>query len=285
MAERVGIVGLGNMGGAFAENLIKHGFEVYGYDPLENCCTALREAGGEVKPLGELAENCGVILLSLPSVQALEEVLAVLVRAAAPGTIVAEASTFPVEDKVRLKGTLEGSGIILLDTPVSGNGAQARVGDLAVFLSGDEAACHKIIPVLQGFSRSQTYLGAFGNGMKMKCAANLMGAIHNVAAAEGLLLAVRSGLPAQLAYDVLVDSGATSRMLEVRGPMMVEGNFHGPGITTQLFLKDLSLILDAVKANGLSSPAFEATLPLYQEAARSHPEEDTASVYAVLDAL
>ena len=283
MAEKIGVIGLGNMGGAMAANLVKKGFEVYGYDLMEASCNALRDAGGEIKTPEEIAENCGIIILSLPSVKALETSMAVITPLAKPGTVLLETGTFPVEDKVRLNNALEGTGIVMLDAPLSGTGAMAKAGNITVFVSGDEAAFQKVIPVIEAVSKGHDYLGEFGNGMKMKCAANLMVALHNVVAAEGMLLATQSGLPAQMAYDVLTKSAATSRMLEVRGPMMVKGEYEPPSFTIRLMQKDLGIIHDSLQSLGVAAPLFETVLNVYDEGLEARPEQDTAAVYAVLE--
>jgi len=270
------------MGGAFAANLVKNGFTVWGFDPAESSCAALREAGGEVKTLAEVATGCNIIILSLPSVKALEANLAVILPVAAKGTILVETSTFAVEDKVRLNKTLEGTGITMLDAPVSGNGARAKNADISVYLSGDEEACNQVLPVVQAFSNEQDYLGEFGNGMKMKCATNMMVAIHIAAAAEGMLLATKYGLPADLVHSVLMKSGATSMQLKSRGPSMVTETFTPAKITTSLFLKDLDIIQGALDATGLNATLFQTAFPLYQEAAAAYPDEDTAAVYHII---
>ena len=278
----VGMLGLGNMGGAMAANLLKKGHKVMGYDPLESAKQAFTQAGGQFAEVEEIAKQCPVIFLSLPSVKALEANLAMIVPVAKPGTILVELSTLPVEDKLRLHDSLNGTGLIFLDAPLSGTGAQAKTGDLVVMLSGDEEACNKIVPVLKDFARRYDYLGEFGNGMKMKIAANLLVTIHNVAAAEGLLLATRLGLSAQQAWEVLIDGAGGSRMLQVRGPQMVAETFVPPTMTNKLYMKDVGLILDSVRTNGLCSPLFEAAVEVCKEAAEQYPEEDTAAAYSVL---
>jgi len=283
LTEKIGVIGLGNMGGAMSANLAKKGFEVYGYDPLEARQAELRGAGGKIMTQDEIAKNCGIIILALPSVKALEENIAVITSLAKPGTIILETSTLPVDDKIRLNKTLEGTGIIMLDAPLSGTGAMAKTANITVFVSGDEAAANKVVPVIEAVSRGNDYLGEFGNGMKMKCAANLMVALHNVVAAEGMLLATRFGLTAQMVYDVLSKSAATSRMFEVRGPMMVKGVYEPPSFTIRLMKKDLDIIHEAVQSLGAATPLFETVLSVYDDGLKTHPDQDTAAVYAVLD--
>ena len=285
--QKVGVIGLGNMGGAMGANLIKNGFQnVVGFDPAPQCQKNFAAAGGQVlDSVAAVGACCDVIILSLPSVAALEENLDLLIPVARDGTILLETSTFPVMEKIRLNKKLDNTGITMLDAPLSGTGAQAKVGDLAVFVSGDEEAARKVTDVVDGFSRKQYYLGEFGNGMKMKCVANLMVAIHNQSGAEGMLLGTRYGLPAQLVYDVIADSAGASRMFQVRGPLMVSQQWEPATMANGLFQKDLALISAALEETGVIAPTFEATLPIYEVAAVDHKDGDTAAVYAVLDKM
>src|SRR6185503_8693174 len=99
-----------------------------------------------------------------------------------------ETSTLPIEDKRRARAVLGAAGMTLLDCPLSGTGAQAKTGDLSVYASGPRKAYDAAVPVFEGFARSHYFLGAFGNGSKMKFVANLLVAIHNVSAAEAFVL-------------------------------------------------------------------------------------------------
>ncbi len=113
----------------------------------------------------------------------------------------------------------------LLDCPINGTGAQARNKDIAVYGSGGQAAFERSRPVLRGFARDHYYLGEFGNGSRMKYIANLLVAVHNVAAAEALALGAAAGLDEATVLEVIQAGAGTSRMLEIRGPMMVEMRF------------------------------------------------------------
>jgi len=284
-AEKVGVVGLGNMGGAIGANLCRKGFNVLGFDVLESARAKLAAAGGcAAESVEDIAHSCRYIILALPSVRAFETVVERIMDAAEPGTIVLECSTLPLKDKLRVKSKLEGTSIVMLDSPLSGTGAQAKTGDLSVYISGDEQAVMKVIPIVKGFSRSHYYLGEFGNGMKMKCVANLLVTIHNESSAEAMLLGVRSGLPAQLVYDVISDSAGMSRIFQVRGPMMVHREWRPATMTNDLYRKDLGIINEALSEFGVHAPLFQATLPIYQRAVdNGHADDDTAALYAVLE--
>lgn len=282
---QVGIIGLGIMGSAMAANLLHAGFEVVGYDRVAKCRARHRKAGGIVAGnAGEVARAAGIIITSLPSAEALSLVSTQISRKKRPGQIVIETSTLPIPVKEAARKRLATSGITLLDCPLSGTGAQARSKDLVVYASGSRAACKKIIPVLNGFSRGHYYLGASGNGSKMKFAANLLVAIHNVSAAEAVLLARKSGLNPSLAVKVLGDGAGSSRMLQLRGPMMARRNYRNATMKIELWQKDMKIIGDFVRRLRSPAPIFWATKAIYDRAiALGYGKSDTAAVCAVLE--
>ena len=290
MTTPVGVIGLGIMGGAIATNLLKNGFHVVGCDIDETCREALVAAGGRaVKTVREVVAESDLCITSLPSVAALQQVTLGddgIVAAAKAGVIVVECSTLPLDAKEEAFQALAQADTILLDCPISGTGAQAVTGDLSVFASGDQSAVESAASVFEGFSRSHHYLGEFGNGSKMKFVANLLVHIHNVAAAEALVLGMRAGLDPQLIYDVIPSGAGTSRMFEVRGPMMVEGDYSQAAMKIDMWQKDMDIIQAFAKSLGCPTPLFEASRPLYDTAlAEGHAKEDTASVCAVLERM
>ena len=281
MKTSVGVIGLGIMGSAMSANLLKAGFAVQGYDIVPRRRALLRRMGG--KPAASPAAiKAQVIITSLPSAEALREVSQQLKRRC----IVVETSTLPIADKVEARDTLKRKGIILLDCPLSGTGAQAKSGDLVVFGSGDKAAFSKTIALLKGFSRAYHYLGEFGNGSKMKYVANLMVAIHNVSAAEAFVLGMKAGLPPKLIYDVQANGAGTSRMFQVRGPMMVAGRYRDATMKNEVWQKDMKIIGEFAAGLGVPTPLFNASAAVYSAAmAQGYAREDTGAVCAVLEKL
>ena len=277
----VGMLGLGIMGSAIAANLMKRGFRVVGYDPLETCRRRHTRAGGVVaKNAEEVASSAAILITSLPSAKALDSIS----KAVSGRRIVVETSTLPLADKERARKILAAKGATLLDCPLSGTGAQARVGDLVVFGSGIFSKYRKVVPVLRGFSRTQYYLGAFGNGSKMKYVANLLVAIHNVSAAEAVVLARRAGLDAATAVRVLGDGAGGSRMLQVRGPMMARRAYLPATMSNKLWQKDMRIIDDFARRLGSPTPLFTASRRIYRAAmAQGLAKQDTAAVCAVLE--
>lgn len=272
------------MGSAMAANLARAGFRVLGYDPRQSARRALGRAGGTA--LGSnaaLARRCDTIITSLPSARALEDVARDIAR---PGVLVIETSTLPLEAKEAARRVLARAGATLLDCPLSGTGAQARVKDLAVYASGPRAAVRRAVPVFEGFARANYYVGSFGAGSKMKFVANLLVAIHNVSAAEAFVLAMKAGLDPQLVYKVVGDGAGGSRMFQVRGPMMVRGDYRDATMKVEVWQKDMAIIGDFARALGCPTPLFLASAPFYTAAlAAGRGKEDTAAVCAVLEGM
>jgi 3-hydroxyisobutyrate dehydrogenase len=290
MEKLVGIIGLGIMGGAMMRNLRQDGFRVIGYDIAEAPRRALAEADGEpARSPREVAERTPIVITSLPSVAALEAVVAGedgIAVAEGSGQIVVECSTLPLAAKEAARDALAASGKILLDCPVSGTGAQAARKDLVVFGSGDEAAFQRCAAVFAGMSRSQKYLGAFGNGSRMKFVANHLVTVHNLAAAEAIVLGMKAGLDPQLVFDTIADSAGTSRMFQIRGPMMVAGDYDTPTATIKTHLKDLDIIGAFAAGLHCPTPLFAASVQYYFAGmAQGRGGQDTAAICAVLEEM
>jgi putative dehydrogenase len=281
----VGIIGLGIMGGAFARNLAAAGWQVKGFDLDPARCAELSEAGVEIAPnASAVAQSVPVVITSLPSPKALEQVVREIAAVKGKKLVVAEMSTFALEDKAKAEKILTDAGHILLDCPVSGTGAQAKLKDLVVYASGERASIAALRPLFADFSRQVHDLGTFGNGSRMKYIANLLVAIHNVASAEAMVLGMKAGLNPQKVFDVISTSAGTSRMFEVRGPMMVAGEYDEATMRVSMWQKDLDIIGAFAKSLGVPTPTFDATLPVYAAAiAAGFGAQDTGVVCAVLE--
>ena len=283
----VGMIGLGIMGSAMTANLLNAGFKVLGYDVVPRRRAEHRAAGGDAaRTCREVAKRCEVVVTSLPSSQALLDIAAELAKAVRKGQIVVETSTLPIGVKEEARATLAKRGAILLDCTLSGTGAQARVKDLIVYASGDRKSCDRVGPVLDGFARAHYYVGEFGAGSKVKFVANLLVAIHNVAAAEAMVLAMKSGLDPALVLKVVADGAGGSRMLQIRGPMMVKGNYSEATMKVETWQKDMTVIGEYARKIDCPTPLFSASAAFYTAAmAMGHGAEDTGVVCAVLERM
>ncbi len=202
MDKTVGIVGLGIMGSAIARNLVERGWRVIGFDVDAARCAELARAGVTIaEDAGQVARGAPVIMTSLADPAAVVEVARQIAGSAAPPRIVVELSTLTLADKLGFEAILKPSGHIALDCPLSGTGAQAINRDLVVYASGDSASIARCAGLFADFARQSADLCAYGNGSRMKFIANHLVAIHNVAAAEAMLLAQRAGLDPKMVVD------------------------------------------------------------------------------------
>ena len=283
----VGIVGLGIMGGAFARNLVAAGWRVVGYDIDAARRRAMARAGVEIaQDAKTLASEVRTIITSLPKPAALDATVKAIIDASVGPRIIVEMSTFAIDDKVEAERALRKAGHVMLDCPVSGTGAQAKVKDLVVYASGERQAIRRLRPLFAAFARAAHDLGAFGNGSRMKYVANLLVAINNVASAEAMVLGLKAGLDARTVFEMVTSGAANSRVFELRAPMMVRNRYDDPSMKISLWQKDMSVIGEFARSLRCPTPMFDATVPIYDKAMRGgHAEQDTAAVCAVLEMM
>lgn len=280
---RVGIIGLGIMGFAYAGNLRAAGAEVAGADPLPDARDRLAGIGGAAhETVGDWLRDCDLVILSLASAAALRRVTETLAATLCPGQVVLETGTFALADKQAAHDTLAAAGIPLLDCPVSGTGAQAATGDIVMMASGDSDALTHARPYLAHFTRKVIDAGPFGMGSRLKYVANHAVALHNAAAAETLAYSDALGLDRQTTYDLLTSGAGQSRMSELRMPLMISGTYEPPTASLKMFEKDLSIIGEDLRRLGLAVPLFDVVDALYRTASQCLPEtHDTAAVFEV----
>lgn len=272
------------MGGAISKNLIERGWQVFGTDLDPAKREALTQNGGTACP--DIASFCAqtpVILTSLPSPYALAAVAEAIAATPAP-RIVVETSTMALADKLTFNDVLTKAGHTALDCTLSGTGAQAVNRDLVIYASGDSAAIAAQMELFGDFARAAHDIGAYGNGTRMKFVANLLVAIHNVAAAEAMVLANAAGLDADLVVQLAGAGAGASRMFDMRAPMMAARHYTPATMRVSTWQKDMDIIGAYARELAVTLPLFEASAPIYTSAmAAGLGDQDTAAVFAVLD--
>jgi 3-hydroxyisobutyrate dehydrogenase-like beta-hydroxyacid dehydrogenase len=287
MTNLVGMIGLGIMGGAMSANLVAAGWRVLGFDPDAARQAEAAATGVEIRPsLQAVAAEAPVLITSLPGPAALHATAAALAAAGLPKRVVVETSTLALADKDEAARILSAAGHVALDCPLSGTGAQARVKDLIVYASGDAAEIAALQPLFMAFAKEAHDVGAHGNGSRMKFVANLLVAIHNVAAAEAMVLGMQAGLDPHQTVRLIAPGAGGSRMFQLRGPMMAEGRYEPPTMRISTWQKDMAVIADFAAAVGAPTPLLAASAPIYDAAlAAGQGGQDTASVCAVLERM
>lgn len=290
MTTKVGVIGLGNMGGAIALNLLDAGFQVVGLDIDPERMETFTAAGG--KPAAtpaEVTQDADIVILSLPSVAALEQVVhgsGGLLEGGRSGVICIESGTFPLTAKMSAAEALATRDIALLDCTVSGTGSQARNRDIVLYASGPAELVAKCEPVFKAISKAAPRVGDFGAGSTMKFVSNLLVAVHTVAAGEALTLAAKCGLDPGAALELITSGAGNSRMLEVRGPLMVAGDYDVGSATVETLNKDTEIILDFAAGQDCPVPMLSmAAAFLRSAAAQGWQDQDPAAVKEVLSAL
>lgn len=283
----VGQIGLGIMGSAFSRHLLVAGFDVVGFDIDQSRCAVLKRRGGRsADSAAAVAAQCRTLITSLPSVKACEAAFFGadgIVAGARRGTIIIETSTLPLTVKLDLRARCARRGITVLDSPISGTGAQAAVKDISIYASGDRRAFNRCTGIFNGFARATYYCGGFGTGSKLKFIANLLVTIHNVSAAEAMVLGEKAGLDLGLLYRVIRDGAGNSRMFDVRGPLMVAGRYQPATMKMDVYQKDIDIIRAFARKLKSPTPLFDASIPIYAAGLRQgRDKQDTAAVFAVL---
>ena len=241
--KTVGVIGLGIMGGSFSRNLVAAGWRVVGFDIDAGKRKELSRAGVEIaENAAAVAAAAPIIITSLPKPEALIATAKAIAAAGLPRRIIAECSTFTIEDKEKAEKIMRAAGHVTLDCPVSGTGSQAKTGDLVIYASGDPKSVAKIKPVFAGFSRKLYDVGTFGNGSRMKYVANLLVAINNVASAEAMVLGMKAGLDPRTIFEMISNGAGNSRVFELRAPMMVNNDYSDATMKCSVWQKDMDVI-------------------------------------------
>jgi len=285
----IGIVGLGLLGHAIALRLRQAGHSVIGFDVLPDRVAALEALGGTgAASAGAVARSAEAVCTVLPSLATAESAIVGadgVLDGAHPGLAVMQMSTISPRLTEALARHVTARGVGFLDCPVSGTSSMVERGDGIFFVGGERALYERWRPVLESVLARAVLVGTVGQAMTLKLVANLLVALHSAAAAEALSFARRAGLDLGIALDVLTSGAAASRMLEVRGPLMIQGEFPAQ-MKLDLFMKDLHLIQDAAAAVHAPLPLTDVAEGLYAAAAATgRGDEDLAVVVAALDGM
>ncbi len=264
----VGMIGLGKMGMPIARNLMGRGFAVTGY--RRSGCEELVAAGGTgAGSPAEVASKADVLLSILPDAYAVEDVVCGptgTLTAVRPGTVHIEMSTVDVAHKTRIRDAVRAAGGDMLDCPISGSPGMVAPRLATTFVSGEPDSVDAVRPVLDAISGPWVYTGGFGTGASMKYVANLLMAVHTVAAAEALVLAGRLGLDLELVQRTLDTSIAASAIWQQRGPVMRERRWSPAPGPIETLHAILDQIADTTVAVDVAAPVFTAAKTVFDKA-------------------
>ena len=287
--RRIGIIGVGLLGSAVASRLLKGGFDVVGYDTRPDQVEALRPQGLKAATsVAEAATGADAIFTILPSLESVDAVIrgsGGLVETAPRAATLIQMSTISPELTRRLGEAAAARGLGFLDTPMSGTSAMVERGDCTIFVAGDRARADTCQPIFDAIAKKTIYVGEIGMATLAKLATNLLVGLNTAALAEALVLGAKGGLAPGVLLEILKESAATSKMVEVRGPLMVSHRFE-PQMKVDLFLKDFTLMLEEGHRLGVPLPLTSVTQQLATgTAAAGRGVEDLAAIVTTLELL
>lgn len=279
----VGLIGIGLLGTALAERLRESGYAVLGFDIEPARLETLRSLGGQpAASPGEVVRGALRLLLSLPNSEAGENVLAQVRDLLHSGQVVIDTTTTDPEWSAAHGAELAVRKVGFVDATVVGSSAQARQGDIILLAGGraeDMAACQDLFAAL---ARRWFHMGPWGSGARMKLVVNLVLGLNRAVLAEGLVLAEGCGFDAALALEVLKSGPAYSRVMDTKGPKMLQRDFT-PQARLAQHLKDVRLILAEGKRVGARLPLSEVHRRLLEEVeAAGFGGEDNSAILRAL---
>jgi 3-hydroxyisobutyrate dehydrogenase len=287
---KIAFIGLGNMGGGMAANLVKAGHEVRAFDLSETALAAAREAGCQT--FATAKEACAAaeaVVSMLPNGQIVKQVYWDEVIGHTPeGAIMMDCSTIDVATAREVIAVTEAHNYQMVDAPVSGGIAAAAGGTLTFMVGGSDEAFARAQPILAAMGKAVIHAGAAGNGQAAKICNNMLLAIHMIGTCEAFAMAEKLGLDAQTFYDISsVSSGQNWSMTSYCpvpgvGPKTPADNDYQGGFAAGLMLKDLKLAMDAAHGAGAKVELGDHARAIYEAFAKENAGLDFSGIIRTL---
>ncbi len=268
MSRPIGLIGVGLMGIAIAQRLIKYQFDLIGWDLKAEQRTELTRIGGRVaESLHQVFTECDFIMLSLPNHEVVRNVLDAHTAHLRSGQYVIDTSTGDPNSIIEIAHSLQQYGIAYLDATVSGSSAQVRDGSAIGIVGATKPAMMACRSILNAVTPQLLHVGPPGSGSQMKLVTNLVLGLNRAALAEGLVFAQSLGLSLESSLAVLKSSMAYSRIMDTKGSKMIAGDYS-PQAKLDQHAKDVKLMLASASQNHLKLPLSETHLALLQRASQ-----------------
>jgi 3-hydroxyisobutyrate dehydrogenase len=268
----IAFIGLGNMGGPMAANLVKAGERVVAFDLVEASRNQARSDGAEIAPGAAAAvKGADVVVTMLPAGKHVLSVWNDVIPAMTKGALIIDCSTIDVESAREAHALAAKHGILSIDAPVSGGTGGAKAATLTFMCGGEERAFAAAKPVLEKMGKKIVHCGGAGAGQAAKICNNMILGISMIAVSEAFTLAEKLGLSHQALFDVASTSSGQCWSLTsycpVPGPVPASpaNNDYKPGFAAALMVKDLTLAQDAAKAAGAATPLGKHAQEIYKE--------------------
>jgi 2-hydroxy-3-oxopropionate reductase len=259
MAEQIGLIGLGIMGKPMARNLVKAGYTLVVHNRSRGAVDELVAESDAISAANtprEVAEQVKTIVTMLPDSPDVDAVVFGddgILEAMGQGSLLVDMSTIAPATAIAVSEALVARGAAALDAPVSGGDKGAIAGTLSIMVGGEEADFERAKPIFDAVGKTIVHVGASGAGQTVKACNQVVVALNYAAVSEALVLGSKAGVDPEKIIEVLNGGLAASRVLEMRGPTMVQHNFE-PGFRVNLHRKDLGIAMAAAKENDVPLP-------------------------------
>jgi 3-hydroxyisobutyrate dehydrogenase len=289
MAERVGFIGLGIMGGGMARNLLKNGFALTVWNRSADKMTPILEAGASAGASpADVASKSDIVITCVSDTPDVEAVILGengVIHGLRSGGLVIDMSTISPKATREIAARLNERGIAMLDAPISGGSEGAARGTLSIMVGGDAAQFARALPVFQAMGRTITHVGGHGSGQMVKLVNQILVVVNMLAVSEALLFAQAGGLDLEKTLNAVAGGAAGSWMLSNRGTQAIRRDWR-PGFTIDLQQKDLRLALEMAAELGIPLLATSLVSSLYRTLqARGLGSEGNHALVKALEAL
>ena len=289
MAERIGLIGLGIMGKPMARNLVKAGYELVVHNRSRGAVDELVAESGAITAAGSASEVAGqvsIVITMLPDSPDVRNVVfgeQGLLEAMREGSLLIDMSTIAPATAIEVADALRERNASALDAPVSGGDKGAIAGTLSIMVGGEEAEFDRAKPIFEAVGKTIVHVGAAGAGQIVKACNQVVVALNYAAVSEALVLGAKAGVDPEKIVEVLSGGLAASRVLEMRGPSMIEHQF-APGFRVNLHRKDLGIALATGKEHAVPLPVTALVGQFFDMlAAEGHGDLDHSSLLGLYE--
>ena len=285
--KRVGIIGLGDMGIAMAKNIVKSGFELTGFDLREERMQMLTAAGGcRAGSVAEVGENSDTVFVMVLNGKQVQDVVGGLMETMKPGSTIAISATIEPAGVREVEQRISGTGIKLIDTPVSGGKSGAEAGSLTMMVAAKQEVFAAEVDVLNAVGEKIFHVGEeIGMGQTVKASLQALIGATFTAIFESLVLGSKAGVPGKVLYDVFTSSGVRSPLLENCAKLIMDRDFKDTGSHIGTMYKDLGISMNMAKQNGVAMFTASAAYELFQSGISLFPDEDNWSIVKLLEQI
>ncbi len=289
MKRRIGFIGLGIMGRHMAGHLLDAGHSLTVHDLREEAMEPLAARGAvRASTCSEVARRSDIVIAMVTDSQAVEEVAlggSGIAASARKGLVFVDMSTSAPTSAVKVAAELGNAGVGCLDAPVSGGEVGARDAILSIMVGGPADLFEQVLPIFQALGKAVTLCGPHGAGQIVKACNQIQVALNYIGLAEALVLGAKAGVDPAIILQVLSTGYAQTRVMEVRGPKIIRGDFE-PGGRVTIQYKDLGIALETADKLNVPLPGTALARQLYSAlVAAGRGALDHSAVITVLEDL